>query len=134
METKKRFAVILAGCGHRDGAEITESIMTLYAISRSGSTYAVFAPDKDQYHVINHLTGQPVNEKRNVMVEAARIARGNVSPLSDFDVKNFDVLMFAGGFGVAKNLCTYAFDGADCTVDPEIKKIIQTILWMIFYF
>ena len=127
METKKRFAVILAGCGHRDGAEITESVMALYAIARSGSTYEVFAPDKNQYHVINHLTGQPMKEERNIRVEVARIARGKVSPLSDFNIKNFDILMFAGGFGVAKNLCTYAFYGADCVVDPEIQKIIQSM-------
>jgi len=124
MMTKKKFAVILAGCGNRDGAEIHESVMTLYAIARSNSSYEVFAPDVNQYHVINHYTGQPAKETRNVLVESARIARGKIHPLSEFKAHDFDILMFAGGFGVAKNLCTYAFDGSDCTVNPEVEKAV----------
>jgi enhancing lycopene biosynthesis protein 2 len=124
MKKNQKFAVILAGCGSRDGAEIHEAVMTLYAIAKSGSTYSVFAPDIDQYHVVNHLTGQPTDETRNVLVESARIARGNIRPLSDFNAQDHDILMFAGGFGVAKNLCSYAFDGADCTVNPEVEKAV----------
>ncbi|MFA5815350.1 MAG: isoprenoid biosynthesis glyoxalase ElbB [Bacteroidales bacterium] len=124
MKTKKKFAVILAGCGNRDGAEIHESVMTLYAIARTDSSYEVFAPDVNQYHVINHYTGQPTDETRNVLVESARIARGKIRPLSEFNAQNFDILMFAGGFGVAKNLCTYAFDGADCTVNLEVERAV----------
>ncbi|MCX6223441.1 MAG: isoprenoid biosynthesis glyoxalase ElbB [Bacteroidia bacterium] len=124
MKTQKRFAVILAGCGNKDGAEIHESVMTLYAIARTGSSYEVFAPDVNQYHVINHYTGQPSNETRNVLIESARIARGNIHPLSEFNAQKFDILMFAGGFGVAKNLCTYALDGADCTVNTEVEKAV----------
>lgn len=124
MKTKKKFAVILAGCGNRDGAEIHESVMTLYAIARSDSSYEVFAPDVNQYHVINHYTGEPTDETRNVLAESARIARGKILPLSQFNAQNFDILMFAGGFGVAKNLCTYAFDGADCTVNPEVERAV----------
>lgn len=124
MKTKKKFAVILAGCGNRDGAEIHESVLTLYAIAKSDSSYMVFAPDIKQYHVINHYTGQVVNETRNVLAESARIARGKISPLSEFNARDFDILMFAGGFGVAKNLCTYAFDGAGCTVNPEVEKAV----------
>jgi len=127
MKTKKKFAVILAGCGNRDGAEIHESVMTLYAIARAGCPYEVFAPDVNQYHVINHFTGQPTDETRNVLAESARIARGNIHPLSEFDAQNFDILMFAGGFGVAKNLCTYAFDGADCIVNPEVENAVITM-------
>ncbi len=127
MKTNKKFAVILAGCGHRDGAEIQESVMTLYAIARSDSSYEVFAPDVNQYHVINHYTGQPANETRNVLAESARIARGKIRPLSEFNAKDFDILMFAGGFGVAKNLCTYAFDGADCTVNPEVERAVTAM-------
>ena len=127
MKTKKKFAVILAGCGNRDGAEIHESVMTLYAIARAGCTYEIFAPDVNQYHVINHYTGQPSTETRNVLVESARIARGKIRPLSEFSAQNFDILMFAGGFGVAKNLCTYAFDGADCTVNPEVEKAVTSM-------
>lgn len=125
MKTPKKFAVILAGCGHKDGAEITESVMTLYAIARSKSSYEVFAPDINQYHVINHLTGEPAAETRNVLVESARIARGKIRPLKEFKASEFDILMFAGGFGVAKNLCTYAFDGADCKVNPEVEKAVK---------
>ena len=127
MKTKKKFAVILAGCGNRDGAEIHESVMTLYAIASAGCTYEIFAPDVNQYHVINHFTGQPSTETRNVLVESARIARGKIRPLSEFNAQNFDILMFAGGFGVAKNLCTYAFDGADCTVNPEVEKAVTSM-------
>lgn len=127
MKTKKKFAVILAGCGHKDGAEIQEAVMTLYAIARTDSSYDVFAPDIDQHHVINHFTGEQAEETRNVLVESARIARGNIRPLSEFNSKNFDILMFAGGFGVAKNLCNYAFKGADCTVNPEVEQAVRTM-------
>ncbi len=124
MDTKRKFAVILAGCGNRDGAEIHESVMTLYAIAKTGSSYEIFAPDVDQNHVINHLTGEEASETRNVLVESARIARGKILPLSDFNAQNFDILMFAGGYGVAKNLCTYAFEGADCSVNPEVENAV----------
>jgi enhancing lycopene biosynthesis protein 2 len=127
METKQKFAVILAGCGHRDGAEIHEAVMTLYAIARAGCSYDIFAPDINQYHVVNHLTGEPTQETRNVLVEAARIARGKIRPLSEFDQAGYDILMFAGGYGVAKNLCTYAFDGADHTVNPEVEHAVTSM-------
>jgi len=127
MKTKKKFAVILAGCGNRDGAEIHESVMTLYAIARSESDYEIFAPDINQHHVINHYTGQPTDETRNVLVESARIARGKIRSLKEFKADDFDILMFAGGFGVAKNLCTYAFDGPDCQVNPEVEKAVVSM-------
>ncbi|MFA6128048.1 MAG: isoprenoid biosynthesis glyoxalase ElbB [Bacteroidales bacterium] len=127
MKKKKKFAVILAGCGNRDGAEIHEAVMTLYAVAKAGSTYTVFAPDVKQYHVINHFTGQPTDETRNVLVESARIARGKIRPLSEFNPLEFDILMFAGGFGVAKNLCTYAFEGADATVNPEVERAVTSM-------
>ena len=124
MGIKKNIAVVLSGCGVYDGAEIHESVFTMLAIARNGAEYQVFAPDIEQYHVINHLTGQPVDEKRNVLVEAARIARGDIKPLSEYDPADFDALMFPGGFGVAKNFSTFAFDGADCKVDDEVKDVI----------
>jgi enhancing lycopene biosynthesis protein 2 len=124
MKSKRKFAIILAGCGNRDGAEIHESVMALYAVAKTGSDYEIFAPDVNQYHVVNHFTGQPTDETRNVLVESARIARGKIRPLSEFEEKNFDILMFAGGYGVAKNLCTYALDGADCTVNPGVEKAV----------
>ena len=125
METKKNIAVVLSGCGVYDGAEIHESVFTLLAIARSGANYQIFAPNIEQYHVINHLTGQPVDEKRNVLVESARIARGDIKPLSDYNQKDFDALMFPGGFGVAKNLSTFAFDGSSCIVNEEVEKVIK---------
>lgn len=122
----KKIAVVLAGCGVLDGAEIHEATMSLYAIKKLGAEYEIFAPDMDQYHVINHLTGKEMNEKRNVLVEAARIARGHIKPLSKYDVKDFDGLLFPGGFGVAKNLCTFAFDGYACEINPEVLEAIKT--------
>lgn len=121
----KKFAVVLAGCGVYDGAEIQEAVLTLLAIAQSGAQYQCFAPDAQQYHVVNHLTGQPQNETRNVLVEAARIARGNVKPITEFDPSYFDALVFPGGFGVAKNLCTFAIDGPNCSVNPDTAKAIN---------
>ncbi len=121
----KKFAVVLAGNGVFDGAEIHEATLSMYAIRKQGATYDVFAPDMDQYHVVNHITGQEMNEKRNVLVEAARIARGQIKALDQFDPKAYDALLFPGGFGVAKNLSTFAFDGADCKVQPDVEKAIK---------
>ncbi len=121
----KKIAVVLAGSGVYDGAEIHESVLTMLAISRKGASYQCFAPDKNQAHVVNHLTGEEMPETRNVLVEAARIARGNIKPLSEYKAKDYDALIFPGGFGVAKNLCTFAFDGVDCTVTEEVEKVIQ---------
>lgn len=127
MSKTKRFAVVLAGCGVYDGAEIHEATMTLYAITLQGGSYQIFAPDIDQYHVVNHITGEEMDEKRNVLVEAARIARGKIMPLTNYKPSDFDALIFPGGFGVAKNLCTYAFDGANLAVNTEVENaIIQT--------
>ncbi len=120
----KKFAVVLAGCGVYDGAEIHEATLTLYAIVKNGGSYEVFAPDIDQHHVINHLTGEAMNESRNVLVESARIARGNIKPLSEFKPEAFDALIFPGGFGAAKNLSTFAFDGTECSVNRDVKNAI----------
>jgi enhancing lycopene biosynthesis protein 2 len=120
----KKFAVVLAGCGVFDGAEIHEATLTMLAIMRQGGTYEVFAPDVDQHHVINHLTGQEMKERRNVLVESARIARGKIKDLKNYDPNNFDALIIPGGFGVAKNLCDFAFKGANCSVNPDVEKAI----------
>lgn len=124
----KKFAVVLAGNGVYDGAEIHEAVLTLLAIKKHGADYEVFAPDIKQHHVVNHITGKEMAEERNVLVEAARIARGHIKPLSDFQARNFDVLVFPGGFGVAKNLCTFAFDGADCKVNADVEKAIKDMV------
>lgn len=125
MTTKKQVAVILSGCGVYDGAEIHESVLSLLAIARQGAEYTIFAPDVDQFHVINHLKGEPSNEKRNVLVEAARIARGAIKPLSEYAAVNFDALILPGGFGAAKNLSTVAFDGPNCTVENETERAVK---------
>jgi enhancing lycopene biosynthesis protein 2 len=120
----KKFAVVLAGCGVYDGAEIHEATLTLYSIVKNSGTYEIFAPDINQHHVINHLTGEEMDESRNVLVESARIARGKIKPLSEFKAEEFDALVFPGGFGAAKNLCTFAFDGPECSVNNDVKNAI----------
>lgn len=121
----KKFAVVLCGCGTLDGSEIHESVMTLLAIDRRHCEYRIFAPDDSQYHVINHLKRQTMPEQRNMLVEAARIARGDIYPLQTCKAKDFDALVFPGGNGCAKNLFTYAIDGVNCTVRPDIVALIK---------
>lgn len=121
----KKIAVVLSGCGVNDGTEIHEAVVTLLAIRRSGAEYVCFAPDKPQMHVVDHVKGAPAEgETRNVLTESARIARGDIKPLSAYAPADFDALVFPGGFGAAKNLCTFAVDGYDCTVDPGVKDAI----------
>jgi enhancing lycopene biosynthesis protein 2 len=124
----KKFAVVLSGCGVFDGTEITEAIMTMLAIKKNGGKYFIFAPDVDQYHVLNHLTGKPSHEKRNVLVESARIARGKIQPLSTFRADEFDAIVFPGGFGAAKNLSTWAVDGDDATVNKDVENAVAAML------
>jgi enhancing lycopene biosynthesis protein 2 len=121
----KNIAIVLAGSGVYDGAEIHEATMTMLAIHQAGATYQCFAPDIDQMHVINHFTGKEMNESRNVLVEAARIARGNIKSLDELEMKDYDALIFPGGFGAAKNLCSFAKDGPDCEVDNEVERVIK---------
>lgn len=121
----KKFAVILCGCGCMDGSEIHESVMTLLAIDRKGCTYDIFAPDDDQYHVVNHYTGQVIDERRNMLVEGARIARGAIRPLEQCNVDDYDAIVFPGGFGAAKSLFTYAFEGANCTVREDVATLVR---------
>lgn len=124
MNKQKRFAVILSGCGVFDGTEIHEATLTLLAIAKASGSYECFAPDKEQSQVINHITGALMDEKRNILVESARITRGKIKPLYLYEPEIFDAVIFPGGFGVAKNLSTLAFDGSDCTVDPEVELAV----------
>jgi enhancing lycopene biosynthesis protein 2 len=124
METKK-IAVVLSGCGHQDGAEIHEATLTLWAIHKHGADFQCFAPDTTQHHVLNHISGEEMDEQRNVLIESARIARGKIKDIKEFNAADFDALIFPGGVGAAKNLCTYALDGPDCTVNPDIEKMIR---------
>lgn len=125
---KKKFAVVLSGSGVYDGAEIHEATLTMLAIMKHGGSYQCFAPDINQHHVINHLTGEEMQERRNVLIESARIARGDVKSMNEFDGNNFDALIFPGGFGAAKNLSTVAFDGANATVDTDVEKAVEQML------
>ncbi|MFC2089669.1 isoprenoid biosynthesis glyoxalase ElbB [Bacteroidota bacterium] len=120
----KKIAVVLSGCGVYDGAEIHEATLSLLAIMKNGGSYEIFAPDIDQHHVINHLTGEEMNETRNVLVESARIARGNIKNLKEFKANDFDGLLFPGGFGAAKNLSKWAFNGPEGEILNEVKEAI----------
>ena len=120
----KKFAVILSGCGVYDGSEIHEAVMTLLAIDKAGATYEIFAPDINQHHVINHLTGEVTDETRNVLVESARIARGKIKKLSDYKPDDYDGIILPGGFGAAKNLSDYAFKGINMQVLQELQKAL----------
>jgi enhancing lycopene biosynthesis protein 2 len=124
----KKFAVIISGCGVFDGAEIHEAVLTLLAIDRQGASYQVFAPDMEQHHVVNHFTGKVMEEKRNVLVESARIARGEIMPLRDLNPSAFDALIIPGGFGAAKNLCSWAYEGENCSVNPDVEKAIRSMM------
>ncbi len=122
----KQVAVILSGSGVFDGAELHEAVLTLLAIELEGAKYQCFAPDVEQLHVVNHLTGEvSEGESRNVLVESARIARGDIKPLTECNVDAFDALILPGGFGVAKNLCTFAVDGSECAFNDDLLDVCQ---------
>ena len=116
-----RVGVVLSGCGVYDGTEIHEAALTLYFLDRSGAKIICMAPDAAQMHVIDHGKGSPTDEKRNVLVESARIARGEIKDLSAVSAADLDALIFPGGFGAAKNLCDFAVKGADCSVHPRSR-------------
>ncbi len=122
---KKKIGVVLSGCGVYDGAEIHESVITLLAIDRAGAEAVCMAPNVDQMHVINHLTGEETGETRNVLTESARIARGNIKDIKDVKADDLDALIFPGGFGAAKNLSDFAVKGAECSVHPEVTRLVK---------
>jgi enhancing lycopene biosynthesis protein 2 len=120
-----KVAVVLSGCGFLDGAEIHESVLCLLALSQGNHEFFCFAPDMEQVKVVNHKTGKPEeNEKRNVLIESARIARGSILSLSELRSGDFDAILFPGGFGVAVNLCTFAEEQENCSVNEECKKLV----------
>lgn len=117
----KKVAVILAGCGFLDGAEIRESVLTLLALDTQGVDYHIYALNQDQHHVVNHLTqSEASGERRNILEEAARIARGDIQDVANLQAAQFDALIMPGGFGVAKNMCSFALEGTAARVDPLI--------------
>lgn len=121
----KRIAVLLSGNGVYDGSEIHETVFTLLSIAENGGEYQCIAPDIDQHHVVNHVNGDEMPEKRNVFVESARIARGTILKVSEVKTSAFDALVLPGGFGVAKNFTKWAFNGPEGDINNEIKVLIQ---------
>ena len=120
-----RVGVVLSGCGFQDGGEIHESVLTLLALDRAEAEIHCFAPDVDQTKVVNHLTGEASEETRNVLVESARIARGEIKPLSEANADELDALVIPGGFGAALNLSDFAVNGPQGTVDPALSKLLS---------
>jgi len=123
-----KIGVCLSGCGVNDGAEIHESVITALTLVRAGAEILYTAPDMEQTKVINHLSGDEMNEGRNVLVESARIARGNITDLAELTADDMDGLIFPGGFGAALNLCDFALKGADCDIHPDVNRIIHELL------
>ena len=123
-----KVGVVLSGCGVNDGAEIHESVITMLALDRAGAEMVLMAPNIDQLHVVNHATGEEIEgESRNVLVESARIARGEIKDIVDVTSEDIDALIFPGGFGVVKNLCDYAMTGADCSVNPDVYRLVSEV-------
>lgn len=123
-----RIGLLLSGCGVYDGAEIQEAVLAMLAIADSGAELVAISVDKPQHHVINHLTGEELPETRNMMVEAARIARGNVREISTVDPSMIDALVIPGGFGSAKNFTDWAFNGPAGDILPEVKLLIVNMV------
>lgn len=126
-DRKKNIAIILSGCGLKDGSEIQESVLTMLAIDLQGARYTCFAPDIFQEKVVDHYHKMTVAEQRNVLVESARIARGQIQPLSSFDAKDCDALILPGGAGAISNLCSYATDGPACAVNEAVRHAIVSM-------
>lgn len=123
----KKVAVILAGCGYLDGAEVTEAVASLIALDQAGAAVQCFALNEEQMHVVDHIAGEEVaGQKRNVMVESARICRGDIKPLSEYAAADFDALLMPGGFGVAKNNCDFAVKGGDMAVHEQVADAITS--------
>lgn len=121
-----KVAVVLSGCGVYDGSEVYEAVCTLMSLDRANAEVQCFAPNIEQMHVVNHLTGEVMEgETRNVLVEAGRICRGQVKDLKDARVEDFDALIVPGGFGAAKNLSNFAVQGAQCQVNPDFLQFAQ---------
>ncbi|MBU2552002.1 MAG: isoprenoid biosynthesis glyoxalase ElbB [Proteobacteria bacterium] len=123
-----KVGVLLSGCGVYDGAEIHESVITLLALDRAGAQVVCMAPNVPQAHVLNHMTGEEMGETRNVLVESARIARGDIKDLADVRADDIDALIIPGGFGAAKNLSDFAFQGPAGAPNPEVKRLIDEMM------
>ncbi len=123
-----KIGVLLSGCGVNDGSEIHEAVITLLMLDRAGAQIVCMAPNVDQFDVINHLTGDATVEKRNVLVESARIARGNIKDIKDVQASDIDGLIIPGGFGAAKNLSNFAVKGKDAEVNEEVDRLLNDMV------
>jgi enhancing lycopene biosynthesis protein 2 len=122
----KNIAVVLSGCGVFDGSEIHEACAALLAVQRAGAKALICAPTGPQLHVVDHLAGEPAaDQSRDILVESARLARGEIQPLAQVRVDGLDAVLLPGGFGAAKNLCTFAVDGENCTVHPQVEVFLR---------
>jgi len=119
-----KIAVVLSGCGVYDGTEVHEAAAALAALTRAGAEVEMFAPDVEQAHVVNHRSGEEMEQKRSVMVESARIARGQVSSLTALAAEEFEAVVLPGGFGAAKNLSDYGMKGQDMSVNDQVERVI----------
>lgn len=122
----KKALVLLSGCGVYDGSEIHESVLCLLELDKNGISVQCAAPNIQQHHVINHTDGSEINEQRNVFIESARIARGNILQAENVAMADYDALVIPGGFGAAKNFTKWAFSGPEGAINPDIKQIIQS--------
>ncbi len=120
--------LVLSGCGYLDGTEIHEAVLAAYFLQAAGAELRWFAPDVDQMHVVDHRTGQEVpGERRNVLTESARIARGDIAPVDEARADDLDALVLPGGFGAAKNLSSFATEGAACQVHPAVEQLVRDV-------
>ena len=123
-----RVGVVLAGCGAQDGSEIHESVLTLLSLDRKGAKVKIMAPEIDQFHVVNHLSNHKMDATRNILSEAARIARGNILPIRSINNNDLDALIFPGGTGMAKNIFNYAIKGPDFTVLKDVESLTRYMI------
>ncbi len=124
---KKQVGVVLSGCGVHDGTEIHEATLILYFLDRAGAQAVCMAPDMAQHHVINHFSGALSSETRNVLVESARIARGNIRDIATVQAERLDALILPGGFGAVKNLSNLAFRAAKPQINEALLLLLQAM-------
>jgi enhancing lycopene biosynthesis protein 2 len=122
----KNVAIILSGCGVYDGSEIHEAVLTFLALEQQGASYRCFAPNINQYHVINHVNGEVMKESRNVLIESSRLCRGDVEDITELREQDFDALIVPGGFGAAKNLSNFAIDSDNYTVNELVLNAVKS--------
>jgi enhancing lycopene biosynthesis protein 2 len=123
-----KIGVLLSGCGVNDGSEIHEAVITMLTLDKAGAETVCMAPDVDQFDVVNHLTGEATGEKRNVLVESARIARGIIKDIRKVRAADIDGLIIPGGFGAAKNLSDFAVKGKDAVVNEDVKRLLNDMV------